>query len=213
VDGGGLNNNIRPPTTAAWGLRAPLATGFCSYYCGWHTSFTAAQNVNVPYAFIVRSTAFPPCFCLLRQPGPLSSSSLLLLPNTDAASLLLRRRLRRARCRLGRYGLDVGRRQGDASTQCPCSCIANCNNAPNNNTGADGMVSVIAHELAEMASNPFQTAWCAGWWLSVSRAPLLLARSSSCFAAPFLIAISCTGSCCGHDDGASLIISRSRGRS
>ncbi|RWR85718.1 protein EXORDIUM-like protein 7 [Cinnamomum micranthum f. kanehirae] len=34
--------------------------------------------------------------------------------------------------------------------------------APNGDVGADGMVSVIAHELAEMASNPLINAWYAG---------------------------------------------------
>ncbi|CAL9781274.1 unnamed protein product [Musa acuminata subsp. burmannicoides] len=34
--------------------------------------------------------------------------------------------------------------------------------APNGDVGADGMVSVIAHELAEMSSNPLINAWYAG---------------------------------------------------
>lgn len=33
---------------------------------------------------------------------------------------------------------------------------------PNGDPGVDGMVSVIAHELAEMASNPLANAWYAG---------------------------------------------------
>jgi Phosphate-induced protein 1 conserved region len=33
---------------------------------------------------------------------------------------------------------------------------------PNNDVGVDGMVSVVAHELAEMASNPLVNAWYAG---------------------------------------------------
>ncbi|KAI4384729.1 hypothetical protein MLD38_002843 [Melastoma candidum] len=34
--------------------------------------------------------------------------------------------------------------------------------APNGDVGVDGMVSVIGHELAEMASNPLANAWYAG---------------------------------------------------
>ncbi|KAL5977496.1 Protein EXORDIUM-like 7 [Asimina triloba] len=34
--------------------------------------------------------------------------------------------------------------------------------APNGDVGTDGMISVIAHELAEMASNPLINAWYAG---------------------------------------------------
>ncbi|KAI4996379.1 hypothetical protein ZWY2020_051164 [Hordeum vulgare] len=33
---------------------------------------------------------------------------------------------------------------------------------PNSDPGMDGMLSVIAHELAEIASNPLANAWCAG---------------------------------------------------
>ncbi|KAK3447319.1 hypothetical protein EUGRSUZ_A02877, partial [Eucalyptus grandis] len=34
--------------------------------------------------------------------------------------------------------------------------------APNGDAGVDGMVSVIAHEIAELASNPLANAWYAG---------------------------------------------------
>lgn len=34
--------------------------------------------------------------------------------------------------------------------------------APNGDPGVDGMISVIAHELAEVSSNPLVNAWYAG---------------------------------------------------
>lgn len=34
--------------------------------------------------------------------------------------------------------------------------------APNGDLGVDGMISVIAHELAEVSSNPLVNAWYAG---------------------------------------------------
>jgi len=33
--------------------------------------------------------------------------------------------------------------------------------SPNNNAEADGMASIISHELAESASDPLINAWCA----------------------------------------------------
>ncbi|KDO35826.1 hypothetical protein CISIN_1g046359mg [Citrus sinensis] len=33
---------------------------------------------------------------------------------------------------------------------------------PNGNVGVDGMISVIAHELAELSTNPLVNAWYAG---------------------------------------------------
>jgi hypothetical protein len=47
---------------------------------------------------------------------------------------------------------------GNAEQQCPGSCIY-WSPLPNNNPGADGMVNVIAHELAESASDPYLNAW------------------------------------------------------
>nr|POF11851.1 protein exordium-like 7 [Quercus suber] len=38
----------------------------------------------------------------------------------------------------------------------------NIMHAPNGDVGADGMISVIAHELAEVSSNPLVNAWYAG---------------------------------------------------
>ncbi|GAA0176425.1 hypothetical protein LIER_29421 [Lithospermum erythrorhizon] len=34
--------------------------------------------------------------------------------------------------------------------------------SPNDDVGVDGMISVIAHELAEVATNPLDNAWFAG---------------------------------------------------
>ncbi|KAJ0098242.1 hypothetical protein Patl1_27193 [Pistacia atlantica] len=39
---------------------------------------------------------------------------------------------------------------------------SNMMHAPNGDVGADGMISVIAHELAEVSSNPLVNAWYAG---------------------------------------------------
>ncbi|XP_068656681.1 protein EXORDIUM-like 7 [Aristolochia californica] len=68
---------------------------------------------------------------------------------------------------------------GHSGTQCPGMCAypfawpkffgggrdknkGEVMNPPNGDVGTDGMVSVIAHELAEMASNPLVNAWYAG---------------------------------------------------
>ncbi len=76
-------------------------SGFCTSYCGWHTS-GLVNNVRVKYAFI-----------------------------------------------------------GDPSTQCPTSCISFENQAtsPNGVINADGMISVIAHELEEAVTDPNLNAW------------------------------------------------------
>uniref|UniRef100_M1B6S7 Uncharacterized protein n=1 Tax=Solanum tuberosum TaxID=4113 RepID=M1B6S7_SOLTU len=34
--------------------------------------------------------------------------------------------------------------------------------SPNNDVGVDGMISVIAHEIAEVSTNPLVNAWYAG---------------------------------------------------
>ena len=78
-------------------LTAPEVTatsGFCSQYCGWHTS----TGSGVRYAFV-----------------------------------------------------------GNAATQCLGSCAQST--GPNGNAGADGMASVIAHELAETVSDPDGGGW------------------------------------------------------
>ncbi|XP_065853257.1 protein EXORDIUM-like 7 [Euphorbia lathyris] len=67
---------------------------------------------------------------------------------------------------------------GYSGTQCPGQCAypfawpkysgrppnrgGNLMKPPNGDAGVDGMVSVIAHELAEVASNPLVNAWYAG---------------------------------------------------
>ncbi|BFG28404.1 hypothetical protein CerSpe_146780 [Prunus speciosa] len=70
---------------------------------------------------------------------------------------------------------------GNSGTQCPGVCAYpfawpkysgkpppstnggnNIMRAPNGDAGADGMISVIAHELAEVSSNPLVNAWYAG---------------------------------------------------
>ncbi|RWW30390.1 hypothetical protein GW17_00005032 [Ensete ventricosum] len=63
---------------------------------------------------------------------------------------------------------------GNSATQCPGICaypfavppfavgLRTAERPPNGDVGVDGMVSVVAHELAEMASNPLVNAWYAG---------------------------------------------------
>jgi hypothetical protein len=48
---------------------------------------------------------------------------------------------------------------GNASSQCPAACTRQRFHSPNDNIGADGMASVIAHELAEAVTDPLLTAW------------------------------------------------------
>ena len=47
---------------------------------------------------------------------------------------------------------------GDAG-RCPSACTAQPNNSPNGNPGADGMASVLAHELSETVTDPQLNAW------------------------------------------------------
>jgi len=49
---------------------------------------------------------------------------------------------------------------GDAHTQCPDACMVQ-KTGPNGNAGADGMASVIAHEIAETVTDPELSSWYA----------------------------------------------------
>lgn len=48
---------------------------------------------------------------------------------------------------------------GDADNQCAASCEDQTGPSPNRNPGADGMASVIAHELEEATTDPDLNAW------------------------------------------------------
>jgi hypothetical protein len=89
-------------------LTAPdvqIQSGFCTSYCGWHTSATASR--------IYASTG---------------------------------------RVRYGVVGSGI---------RCPSSCLPNINPSvsPNGDRNADGMMSILAHEMAEMVSDPDLSAW------------------------------------------------------
>jgi hypothetical protein len=47
---------------------------------------------------------------------------------------------------------------GDAASQCPSGCMAQTT-SPNGDAGADGMASVLAHELEEAVTDPDLNAW------------------------------------------------------
>lgn len=74
------------------------SSGFCSRYCGWHTS-GSLNGTDIKYAFV---------------------------GNPD---------------------------------RCPNACEEQTSSSPNGNTGADGMASVIAHELEEATTDPDLNAW------------------------------------------------------
>jgi hypothetical protein len=56
-------------------------------------------------------------------------------------------------------GIDIKYAFVGNPDRCPNACEAQTASSPNGNTGADGMVSVIAHELEEAASDPDLNAW------------------------------------------------------
>jgi hypothetical protein len=59
----------------------------------------------------------------------------------------------------GTSGIDIKYSfVGNAATQCPSGCSAQ-SGGPNGNPGVDGLVSVLAHEIAEAASDPDLNAW------------------------------------------------------
>jgi hypothetical protein len=50
------------------------------------------------------------------------------------------------------------------AARCPSSCAAQSASSPNNNVGADGMASVIAHEIEETVTDPDLNGWYNGNW-------------------------------------------------
>lgn len=42
--------------------------------------------------------------------------------------------------------------------RCPANCAAQTT-SPNGDTGTDGMISIMAHELTEAATDPLLNAW------------------------------------------------------
>ncbi len=73
-------------------------SGFCTYYCGWHT-YGVIGGSYLKYSFV---------------------------GNPD---------------------------------RCPSACEEQTASSPNGNTGADGMASIIAHELEETATDPYLHSW------------------------------------------------------
>jgi len=47
---------------------------------------------------------------------------------------------------------------GNAISQCPGSCVYQPT-SPNGDAGVDGMISVIAHQLADIVTDPLSDAW------------------------------------------------------
>lgn len=47
---------------------------------------------------------------------------------------------------------------GNPATQCPGSCAAQAP-SPNGNVGADAVISLLAHEISEILTDPYGTAW------------------------------------------------------
>ncbi|XP_077221399.1 protein EXORDIUM-like 7 [Tasmannia lanceolata] len=127
---------------------------FCRAVCGFHYfTFPAVVGVTVPYAWVGYSGTQCPGMCAFPFAwpeyvgGPTSvgdsrSEEVMGPPNGDRepASVSDSRNVEVMGPPNGKELMDP----------------------PNGDVGADGMVSVIAHELAEMASNPLINAWYAG---------------------------------------------------
>jgi hypothetical protein len=56
-------------------------------------------------------------------------------------------------------GMDIKYSFVGNPDRCPSACEWQTTNSPNNNTGADGMASIIAHELEEAVTDPDLNAW------------------------------------------------------
>ena len=56
-------------------------------------------------------------------------------------------------------GLDIKYAFVGNPDRCPSACAWQSPNSPNNNAGADGMASIIAHELEEATTDPDLNAW------------------------------------------------------
>jgi hypothetical protein len=97
ISGGALPNDSNGVYFVLTSSDVNETSGFCTQYCGWHTSASIAGN-DIKFAFV---------------------------GNPD---------------------------------RCPSACEAQ-STGPNGNSGADGMASVIAHELEEAVTDPDLNAW------------------------------------------------------
>jgi hypothetical protein len=97
ISGGALPNDSNGVYFVLTSSDVNETSGFCTQYCGWHTSASIAGN-DIKFAFV---------------------------GNPD---------------------------------RCPSACEAQ-STSPNGNSGADGMASVIAHELEEAVTDPDLNAW------------------------------------------------------
>lgn len=105
--------------------------GFCTQNCGWH-SYMTLQNKDIKVAWI---------------------GDAINLCQTNGNNILMNG---------SKQGLAVDQ-DGDGDVQAGAgvynSCIFQTNASPNNNVGADGMASVVTHELSEATTDPNLDAW------------------------------------------------------